>query len=430
VFPLLEIAYSGAAHLATALAQVVPPGEGKLRRSFTARAGVVGRWEAWARAHRDNTRQLVWFHAPSVGEGLQARPVMELIRTRHPEWQVAYSFFSPSAERFAAGLPADYADFLPFDTRDAARRLLDALGPSALVYSKLDVWPVLAQAAAARGVALGMVSATVAPNSGRQGPFARALLRDAHGAFRAVGAISQDDARRLAHLGFPPEVIQVSGDTRYDQVMRRAASVQRDAGLLARLAASRSTLVAGSTWPSDEAILLKAWERVRSSVPGARLVIAPHEPTEDHLTPIESWARAAGISCTRLGDATAATEVVLVDRVGVLGELYGLAAVAWVGGGFHAAGLHSVLEPAAFGAPVVFGPRHTNARDAGLLLACGGGRVVATVDGAATELVALLREPADAGARARSLVENGAGAAERSYELVRDLMQTQASSRL
>lgn len=423
MFPLLGVAYGGVGHLASALSHVVPQGEGKLRRTFAARAGVVERWERWALAHRDPGRPLAWFHAPSVGEGLQARPVMELVRARHPDWQLVYSFFSPSAERFARGLAADFADYLPFDTRGAARRLLAALRPSTLVFSKLDVWPVLAEEATRAGVPLGMVSATVSPASARRGALARAVLRDAHAAFRAVGAIGPEDAQRLAELGFPSEAITVSGDTRYDQVVGRAAAVDRNSPLLAALGGDRPTLVAGSTWPSDEEVLGPAWDSVRSRVPGARLIIAPHEPTAAHLAPIEEWARRTNVNWSRLGDATPETEVVVVDRVGVLGELYALATVAWVGGGFHSAGLHSVLEPAAYGAPVVFGPRHQNARDAGLLIACGGGCVVGDLPAAINALERWLTDPKAAGGAALQLVRAGTGASERSYELVRRLVQ-------
>ncbi|MBK8250727.1 MAG: hypothetical protein IPK85_25535 [Gemmatimonadetes bacterium] len=418
----LGVAYAGVGRLATALSRVVPEGEGKLRRTFTARAGVVERWERWAHDHRDPSRPLVWFHAPSVGEGLQARPVMELVRARHPDWQLVYSHFSPSAERFAAGLAADFADYLPFDTRDAASRLLAALRPSALVFSKLDVWPVLAEECARARVSLGMVSATVGPASARRGRMARAILREAHAAFTAVGAIGPEDAQRLAELGFPRGAITVTGDTRYDQVVGRAAAVDRYAPLLAALGDRRPTLVAGSTWPSDEAVLGPAWEAVRTRVAGARLIVAPHEPTAAHLAPIEAWARGAGLNWARLGDATPETEVVVVDRVGVLGELYALATVAWVGGGFHGAGLHSVLEPAAFGAPVVFGPRHDNARDAGLLISCGGGCVVVDLPAAIDAVHRWLTDPTVAGGAALQLVRAGTGASDRSYELVRRLV--------
>ena len=101
-------------------------------------------------------------HAPSVGEGLQARPVLQLARTKRPDVQLAYTFFSPSAASFARGLDVDFADYLPFDTQGDADAALDALRPRALIFSKLDVWPILAAAAGRRRVALGLTSATLA----------------------------------------------------------------------------------------------------------------------------------------------------------------------------------------------------------------------------------------------------------------------------
>jgi 3-deoxy-D-manno-octulosonic-acid transferase len=203
--------------------------------------------------------------------------------------------------------------------------------------------------------------------------------------------------------------------------------VDRASGVVAALASARPTLVAGSTWPADEQALLAAWRTVRARVPSARLVIAPHEPTAAHLAPVERWATSAGVRSARLDAPEAgAADIVVVDRVGVLGDLYALADASYVGGGFHAAGLHSVLEPAAFGAPVLFGPRFANSRDAELLLANGGG--ASAVDEGALAAV-MVRWLADGDARraageaARALVEAGLGAAERSWRLVEGLLR-------
>lgn len=365
-------------------------------------------------------------HAPSVGEGLQARPVIELLRASHPELQIAYTHFSPSAERFAESLGADFTDYLPFDTPGDARAALDALRPRALVFSKLDVWPVLAREAAARGVRLGLTSATLAEDSSRRSGLAASLLRDAYASLDAVGAIDPEDAGRLVALGVRSDATTVTGDTRYDQVWERAMRVERSGGLLAPLASQRPTLVAGSTWPSDEAVLLPAWLELRRTVTGARMVVAPHEPTSAHLEPIERWAAANGIALARLGTpAAGSAEVVLVDRVGVLGDLYALASAAYVGGGFHSAGLHSVLEPAAFGAPVVFGPRFGASRDARLLEESGGGAHARDAAGLAAILTSWLgdRGARDAaGERARELVRSGLGAAARASALVERLL--------
>ncbi len=423
--PLRRRPYAGAARAADALAQLPLPGEGKVARSLRARRSAVAHLVAWGRQHRDPARPLVWMHAPSVGEGLQARPVLEQLRRRHPDWQLAYTFFSPSAERFADPLDVDLRGYLPFDRRRHAEALLAALRPSALVFSKLDVWPVLTEAAAAAGVPLAIVSATMQERSGRRGPLARALTRDAYAAMHRVGAIDPADADRLAAVGVDPQRITITGDTRYDQVLTRAATAGRDAGPLSKLRSLRPTLVAGSTWPADERVLLPAWRALRVAVPEARLIIAPHEPTPAHCAPIERWAIESGLRLARLDTARPDTDVVLVDRVGVLGELYALADAAYVGGGFHAAGLHSVLEPAAFGTPVLFGPRHHGSRDARLLHDCRGGEPVRDVAHLLRAIRILFTE-ADtrdrAGDAALAMVRAGLGASEASVALIEGLL--------
>lgn len=424
--PALGAGYAALGAVARLATRLAPAGDGKLPRTLRARRDLLPRWAAWARTGRDPARPLLWMHAPSVGEGLQARPVLELARARRADLQLAYTHFSPSAERFARGLRVDFADYLPFDTRADMETALALLAPRALVFAKLDVWPVLVRLARARGVRIGMISATLAPGSSRGRGLARALLHDAYAALDAVGAIDASDAERLVALGVRPEAISVTGDTRYDQVWARARAADRGSALLAPLANDRPTLVAGSTWPADEVPLLAAWRTVAQRVPEARLVIAPHEPTAAHLAPVEQAARAAGWRFARLGsDAQRDADVVLVDRVGVLGDLYAVADAAFVGGGFHAAGLHSVLEPAAFGAPVLFGPRHAGSRDAALLLAAGGGAVGASAGALADVLVQWLGDEAlrrRAGDAARATVEHGLGAAERSWSLVEGLL--------
>ena len=424
--PLLAIPYALIGASASALTRLPLPGAGKLARALRARRESHARIEAWAASSRDPSRPLLWLHAPSVGEGLQARAVLDVLRERHPQWQLAYTWFSPSAERFASQLPVDISACLPFDTGPSARRLIAALRPQAIVFAKLDLWPRLADEARRRGVRLGMVSATLAATSGRSGHLARALLGEAYASLDGVGAISEEDATRLATLGVARSRIRITGDTRYDQVAARAARVDRSSPMLTRLRSPRPTLVAGSTWPTDEEVLLTAWNRLRRVRADARVIVAPHEPTAAHLAPIARWAAAQGLTLARLDAAEASTDVVLVDRVGVLGDLYALADVAFVGGGFHAAGLHSVLEPAAYAVPVSFGPRHQASRDAGILIQAGGARSVASVE----EMTAVLADwlssadaRSSAGRAARAVVTAGLGAAERSAVLVEELMR-------
>ncbi len=422
----VQLGYGALAQLARGAAAVAPDSESKFLRALRARRGIRARYRAWGTTERDRSRPLLWMHAPSVGEGLQARPVLEITRSRRRDTQLAYTYYSPSAVSFARGLDVDFRDYLPFDTPGDARVALDSLRPTALVFSKLDVWPVITHEAKARGVRLGLISATLSRDSSRRSRAASALLRDAYAALEVVGAIDDADADRLVQLGVRSNVIVVTGDTRYDQVWLRAQRVDRAGPMLSRLRSTRPTIVAGSTWPPDEAVLLPAIQSLRATIPDLRLIIAPHEPSTAHVSAIAEWSRHAKLKTARLDEPAAAdADVVLIDRVGVLGELYALADVAYVGGGFHSAGLHSVLEPAAFGVPVLFGPRHEGSRDAGLLAQRGGGAAVANEAELSRRLRTWITDTAarrETGNYARALVRSGVGAAVRSFELVDRLM--------
>jgi 3-deoxy-D-manno-octulosonic-acid transferase len=420
---LLRVPYSIAGRAANALIQIVPAGESKLRRGLSARRGLLERYAQWSTS-RDNTRPLLWFHAPSVGEGLQAQPVIEMLRSRRPDVQIAFTFYSPSAERFAKSLSVDFADYLPFDTYTAADAIIASLRPTAFIFSKLDIWPALTECLTAAGVPVGVISATLSESSARRGAVARAFLGDAYRSISAVGAIAEKDAEHFRELGVDSSRIRVTGDTRYDQVWAR--SLKPSPPLVQALRSSRPTLVAGSTWPSDETHLFRAWTKVRDKIPDARMVIAPHELTHARLESVRQWFNTRVLSLAPIDAPDAPdADVVLVDRFGLLGDLYALADVAYVGGAFHSAGIHSVLEPAAFGAPVIFGPGYRDARDALALIEAGGG---ASVVGEA-ELVLRLGEWLGsfaardaAGSAARALVQSGTGAAERSFQLVSALL--------
>ena len=433
--PLL---YRLSVNLAARTARLAARFDKKLARGLDGRRGLTARLAAWAAAHRDPLRPLVWMHASSVGEGLQAKPVLETLRAEQPEWQLAFTFFSPSAERLAKNLPVDVADYLPLDRPGDVGAVLDALQPAALVFSKLDVWPELTLAAARRGIKLGLISATVAPHSSRLRWPTRTWSQPAYRALDRVGAISDEDGERLELLGARAEAIAVTGDTRYDSVAERAERLDRAREPFLRLGEvpdSTFTIVAGSTWPSDEAVLLPAFADLLVQLPTARLLLAPHEPNPDHLAGIahrlQDLKLPRPVRLSQLEHAKPGP-VIVVDRVGILADLYAIADAAFVGGGFHRAGLHSVLEPAVFGVPIAFGPHWEMSRDAGLLLERGG----------AVALPADARHPLhsqwlvwhhDAAARRKAgqaskrVVAEGRGAAERTTALVRELVMPAAS---
>jgi 3-deoxy-D-manno-octulosonic-acid transferase len=428
--------YRLSVHVATRAAPLLARFDKKVARGLDGRRGLAARLAGWAAAERDTKRPLVWMHAPSVGEGLQAKPVLETLRAEHPDWQLAFTFFSPSAERLARNLPVDVADYLPLDRPSDVSAVLDALQPSALVFSKLDVWPELTLAASRRGVRLGLISATVAPHSSRLRWPTRQWSAPAYRALDSVGTISEEDGERLELLGARPETIAVTGDTRYDSVAERAERLDKTREPLARLAAAAAadtfTIVAGSTWPSDEAVLLPAFADLLHQLPTARLLLAPHEPHPDHLAGIADRLRhlklPRPVRLSQLEHAKA-SPVIVVDRVGILADLYSLGDTAFVGGGFHRAGLHSVLEPAVFGVPIIFGPHWRMSRDAALLLEKGGA-VALPADARHplhSQWLVWHHDPAarvTAGLAAKLMVAEGRGASERTTALVRGLVQS------
>ncbi len=394
-----SLLYRLSVHVVTRAAPLVARFDKKVARGLDGRRGLAARLGGWGSAERDTKRPLIWMHAPSVGEGLQAKPVLETLRAEHPDWQLAFTFFSPSAERLAKNLPVDVADYLPLDRPSEVSAVLDALQPTALVFSKLDVWPELTLAAARRGVKLGLISATVSPNSSRLRWPTRHWSAPAYRALDRVGTISEEDGERLELLGARPETIAVTGDTRYDSVAERAARLDTTREPLARLAATSAdtfTIVAGSTWPAAIA------DRLR------------------HLK-LPRPVRLSQLEHAKPGP------VIVVDRVGILADLYALGDVAFVGGGFHRAGLHSVLEPAVFGVPTVFGPHWRMSRDATLLLEQGGA-VALPADARHplhSQWLVWHHDPAarrSAGKAAKIMVEEGRGASERTTALVRGLV--------
>jgi len=447
--PSTSLAYRALIRLGIALAPAWSRTRPKVRAGLLGREGTVDRLTAWGRTHRDAARPLVWMHASSVGEGLQAEAVLRSLRALHPDWQFAYTHFSPSASDLARRLPVDVADYLPWDRAGDVGAALDALRPSALVFCKLDLWPELTTRAATRGAAVGLIAATVSPYSKRLRWPAHALLRSGYRAVTRAGAISEADAVRLTVLGVPRERIEVTGDPRFDSALQRARAIQPNDPLL-RFGRGAPTLVAGSTWPEDERVLLPAFGVVRAQHPDARLIVVPHEPTPEHLNAVEALAQEAGLPIPlRLSAASGERPVplLLVDRVGDLATLYAGATLAYVGGGFGTAGLHSVLEPAACGVPVLFGPRWGRSPEARRLvdrraavpvsldlpdwLDLDRSSTHAGVSPLAAIWLALLRHPAharEAGARGLESLEAGLGAAARSSGLVERLVALGSST--
>jgi 3-deoxy-D-manno-octulosonic-acid transferase len=435
-----SLLYRGLVRCGIALAPLYARGRPKVQAGIAGRAGVVQRLAAWARAERDPERSLLWMHAASLGEGLQAEAVLDELQQAHPDWQIVFTHFSPAAAPLAAKLGVAVSDYLPWDRRDLVDEVLQVLKPAALVFSKLDLWPELATRAVRQGVAVGIVGASVGAAARRLRWPARWLSRAGYQSVTAAGAVSEADATRLAALGVASERIELTGDPRFDSVLKQAHAIRADAPVPGPVEGG-ATLVAGSTWPADEDGLLAGFKVVRQAHPEARLVLVPHEPTPQHLERLEGAARRLELEPARWSVTSGPRSLLIVDQVGILATLYRGARLAYVGGGFGGAGLHSVLEPAACGVPVLFGPRGRGNPDGEALLKHRAAALVSpefpdwlSFDGKATQAgrsslaalwLALLRQPEHAeaaGRRGRQYVEAGAGAAARNARLVERLV--------
>ncbi len=401
------------------------PGNDAARRAHLARLDAPRTLAEWAASGRDPARKLIWLHAASVGEGLQARAVATVLRSIMPECQLVFTHFSPSAERLAGTVPADHHSYLPYDRVKDVAAALEALRPDLLVFSKLDLWPELAETAARSGAKVAMIAATVDPGSSRLDWKSRPFTRRGYRSLSVVGAISEGDAGRLALLGTDPRRIVITGDPRVDSVLD-ALSKTAPGPPLHPIGDGGKMLIAGSTWPEDEAVLLESFARVRESEPSARLVVVPHHPTAEHIAGLDAMAGRHHLPAPVDWEHSAAAEapLLVVPAMGVLARLYGTGAIAYVGGGFGTRGVHSVLEPAALARPVLIGPHDRGLRDAAMLAAAGALHRIGAADPASRlteQWLAWLRSPelaGSAGAAGLAALDGDRGAARHSAELL------------
>jgi 3-deoxy-D-manno-octulosonic-acid transferase len=341
------------------------------------RSGIVGREKLFEEltvqlAHVKNSGTRFWIHASSMGEYEQARPLLQEIKRRFPDAVRVLTFFSPSAYANInrANIPAEAVSYLPFDSMSHARRFLRLINPSAAIIIRHDFWPNHLWEAKRRGATLLLANASVSANarSLRHWPLARHFNRAVFDTFDAICAVSAEAAKSLADLARHSERLQIVGDSRYDQVLFRSQSKKVEEALPENWRNASPIFVAGSTWPADEEVLLPAFVAARKRLPQLRMILVPHEPTPEHLARLEKQITDLNLISVRLskvnGEKKRGEEAVLiVDRIGILAILYSAGQVAFVGGSFGP-GVHSVLEAAVHGVPVLVGPRYRNSPEA------------------------------------------------------------------
>lgn len=334
-----------------------------------ARMTRLGQWRTnqVLREHIDRSSKYIWFHAASLGEFEQGRPMIEEIRRTHPEYKILLTFFSPSGYEVRKNYEeADIICYLPFDSPYKVRKFLNLARPAIAIFIKYEFWYNYLSELHARKIPIYLVSAIFRREQlffKWYGLWYRKML------FFFTHIFVQDEASRKLLARLNVKNVTVAGDTRFDRVLEVKNHV-RQLPMLETFVKGRNKLilVAGSTWPQDEALLLPYF----NAHPEILLIIAPHEIHRSHLIDIESNLTRPSIRFSELHEeGTSDMDCLIIDSFGLLSTIYRYGNLAYIGGGFGA-GIHNTLEAAVYGLPVIFGPKYQKFREARDLINIGG----------------------------------------------------------
>lgn len=311
-------------------------------------------------------QKTAWFHCASLGEFEQGRPLIETFRKEHPDYFIVLTFFSPSGfENRKNYEGADLIFYLPLDTRVNARRFLETLTPDIVFFVKYEFWFNYLNLLQEKNIPHYLVSGIFRADQHFfkwYGDWPRKILKG----FTHIFVQNQFSIELLEFVGITNA--SICGDTRFDRVME-VSSRKKELPVAEAFAEGHLVLVAGSSWTADEELLV----RFMSEHPGKiRLIIAPHELHESSLAELKS---AFGPRCGMYSSLSASEakelDVLIIDMIGILSQLYRFGRLAYIGGGFGA-GIHNILEAAVYGVPVLFGPNYHKFHEATELVAAKG----------------------------------------------------------
>lgn len=344
------------------------------------------------REKMDRKAKYIWFHASSLGEFEQGRPMIEQIRKVHPEYKILLTFFSPSGYEVRKNYAgADVVCYLPFDTPGRVEQFLDLANPAMAIFIKYEFWGNYLHTLQQRGIPVYIISAIFR----REQLFFQWFGKPYRKMLDCFNHLFVQDERSKALLEeYGIRNVTVAGDTRFDRVIdvyHQAKQIPLVERFIKGTDGQQPPLVfvAGSSWPEDEAIFIPYFERH----PEMKLIIAPHEIHEGHLKSIEARLHRPTI---RLSQATeqnvADQDCLIVDSFGLLSSLYRYGQIAYIGGGFGA-GIHNTLEAAVYGMPVLFGPRFQKFKEAKDLITVGGAFTFDNAPAFASRMDTLLSTP-------------------------------------
>ncbi len=308
-----------------------------------------------------------WFHCASLGEFEQGRPLMDAFRLEHPDYLIILTFFSPSGfENRKNYKGADIISYIPLDTRTNAGRFLEIIRPDIVFFVKYEFWFNILDILQQKKIPHYLVSAIFRADQHFfkwYGDWPRSVLKG----FTHIFVQNEYSAELLEFVGITN--VSISGDTRFDRVVD-IASQAKQFPLIEAFSKGETVLVAGSTWPADEEILV----RYMNENPGkVKLILAPHEIHDPEIQSLISQPEiVAARYSTFTEDQSAKTSILIIDSIGLLSQIYRYGKIAYIGGGFGA-GIHNVLEAAVYGMPVFFGPNYGKFHEAIELISADGG---------------------------------------------------------
>jgi 3-deoxy-D-manno-octulosonic-acid transferase len=337
----------------------------KARQWIRGRINIFERMES---AINTSNGPIVWMHCASLGEFEQGRTVLEAIRKEHPQFRILLTFFSPSGYEVRKNTPlADWVFYLPLDGKRNANRFLDIAQPHLAIFVKYESWFHYLYALRKRGVPSILISAFFRKEQnffGMMGGLLRKML-DLYGHIFVQDKISAD----LLHEYAIKTPCSITGDTRFDRV-KELTSLDIHHPHTEKFIANSKVMVAGSTWKEDEELLLA----LHNEHPKLKFIIAPHEINEEHIAELKSkFKDVVLLSAIDKGNEFCEEKILVIDCFGMLSKLYRFGTLCYVGGGFNKAGIHNILEAAAYGKAVFFGPNHHRTAEAGELIKIGSG---------------------------------------------------------
>jgi len=364
--------------------------------------------------------QRIWIHVSSYGEFLQVKPVLNHLKRVKPNLFIIISFFSPSGYDHINIEPLiDFKCYLPFDTYFQAKKFISIISPQLAVIVRHDIWPNFAWRLNYENIPLVLIDASLPQNSSRFLPGLRALNKVLFSCMEAILAISEDEKEKFSQLVDDPEKITVIGDTKYDQVFERSQNLDRISQLLAEpKLREKKILVVGSSWQTDEDYLIPAFQQLLQKFNDLVMILAPHEPQSHRIDEIENRLKQAYLNSARLSELKPGefdSHCLIIDRVGVLANIYYLGNIAFVGGSFHYK-IHNVLEPAIYGIPVIFGPKINTSSEALYFLKQDAAILVNSTQEIVDVVKNLVENPEQAeqyGNRAKQLVMQNVGNSEK-----------------